>query len=161
MFVSTKDFVLFPGGSSPDEGGFISTAGNKGSSLSTPGTVTPSSEALDVVTELPSGPAAATIMSLVGTAGVSRGTEPNGNMMNMIPMYDPLGPNPDPNMSVPLLKQYQPTMLNGNANNPVATVGPATTVVSAQNLDDLYAKVSNINKICQRQLPMIVLSIYR
>ena len=52
--MSFLNILFFSGSSSPDDAGFVSTAGNKGSSVSTPGTVrsTPSSEALDVVGDL-------------------------------------------------------------------------------------------------------------
>ena len=111
--------------------------------MSTPGTATPSSEALDVVSELPLGQQA--------PGPKLPQMEPNGNMT----LYDPLGPNPDPNMSVPLLKQYQPAMLNGNANSTAPmTVGvsvpmlPAPNVAATpQDLEDLYAKVSYLSRL--------------
>ena len=94
----------------------MSTAGNKGSSLSTPGTVrsTPSSEALDVVADLRY--EALRFRSLPLQQAPSRTKETNGNLFNE-----------DEHM----MKQYQPppVMLNGNTN--------------AQNIEDLYAKVGH------------------
>ena len=48
----------------------------------------------------------------------------------------------DPNMSIPLvgLKQFQPLMLNGNANS--------TTTSPHHNIEDLYAKVSRLFYDC-------------
>jgi hypothetical protein len=130
---------LLAGSSSPDEGGFISTTGNKGSSVSTPGTVgsTPSSEALDTLPDLRHDRESSRFRSLPHSRnnGCSSKLEPNGNNI-----LEQLGPDPTPNMSVPPMvgtRQYHqpaPTaaLLNGNSNSNAA----------AQNIEDLYAKVS-------------------
>ncbi len=137
-----KEFTtLFSGSSSPDEGGFISTAGNKGSSLSTPGTVrsTPSSEALDVVADLRYESLRFRSLPLHKNE-LTYSKETNGNLLDgpsSVTTGPPLGPHhhPEPNMSVPLVgpKQYHPPVLNGNANT------------AQQNIEDLYAKVRQIS----------------
>ena len=107
--------LLLGSRSSPDEAGFVSTAGNKGSSLSTPGTVrsTPSSEALDVVADLRYEALRFRSLPLhTPQQQAPRTKETNGNLFNE-----------DEHM----MKQYQPVVLNGNTN--------------AQNIEDLYAKV--------------------
>ena len=125
-------FHLFAASSSPDEGGYISNTANKGSSLSTPATVrsTPSSEALDVVADLRY--EAMRFRSLPHphpSRPMTLARETNGNH---------LGVDHDPHMSIPLvgLKQFQPLMLNGNANS--------TTTSPHHNIEDLYAKVSRL-----------------
>ena len=104
--------VHFSGSSSPDDAGFISTAGNKGSSLSTPGTVrsTPSSEALDVVADLRY--EALRFRSLPSHPPPPRSKETNGNVFSE---EDEVGKPCQP-----------PVVLNGN---------------NAQHIEDLYAKV--------------------
>ena len=114
----------------------MSTAGNKGSSLSTPGTVrsTPSSEALDVVADLRyeslryrSLPVSHKNGDTSAGEPVSYSKETNGNL------FHDDGPITLPSLEF-TPKQYQtpPVTLNGNANN----------ATSAQNVEDLYAKVS-------------------
>ena len=128
---NNKTFLfLFLASSSPDEGGYISNTANKGSSLSTPVTVrsTPSSEALDVVADLRY--EAMRFRSLPHAARpVTLSRETNGNHLD-----DHAGQAPNPNMSIPLvgLKQFQPLILNGNANN----------TSPQHNIEDLYAKVN-------------------
>ena len=114
----------------------MSTAGNKGSSLSTPGTVrsTPSSEALDVVADLRYESLRYRSLPVshkngdTGSSGEpvsAYSKETNGNLFHDGPITLPsLEYTP---------KQYQtpPVTLNGNANT-----------ATAQNVEDLYAKVS-------------------
>ena len=60
--------------------------------------------------------------------------ETNGNHLGAD--LDQHDHHPNPKMSIPLvgLKEFQPLMLNGNANN--------TTTSPHHNIEDLYAKVS-------------------
>ena len=88
---------------------------------------TPSSEALDVVADLRY--EAMRFRSLPHAARpVTLSRETNGNHL------DDHGLAPNPNMSIPLvgLKQFQPLILNGNANN----------TSPQHNIEDLYAKVN-------------------
>lgn len=122
----------------------MSTAGNKGSSLSTPGTVrsTPSSEALDVVADLRYESLRFRSLPLhKNDSAFSK--ETNGNLLDG-PNHHGIMESPEPNMSVPLVgpKQYAPVQLNGNANN-------------AQNIEDLYAKVSKHNNDVNKNLMVI------
>ena len=139
----------FAASSSPDEGGYISNTANKGSSLSTPATVrsTPSSEALDVVADLRyeavrfrslPHPTTSRPMTLVAR-------ETNGNHLDD---HDPQHPNP--NLSIPLvgLKQFQPLMLNGNANS--------TNTSPHHNIEDLYAKVSRLFHFMKMMMIMLL-----